>query len=107
MGPNLTEDGLKRAVRCVSPLHTICKNFDVATNVPITSSAHSTKSDLADIEKVVSVVLREKLLVEQTTPRKHQCYPNININPLNKLNRRKIQAWIHSKKAEFRWLQGD
>ena len=103
MGPNLTEDSLKRAVRCVSPLHDICKNFDAATNVP---GAHTTKSDLVDIEKVVSVVLQEKLLIEQVTPRNHQCYPNISINPLNKLNRKKVKAWINSKKAEYRKHKG-
>ncbi len=56
MGPNLTEQSLKRAVRCVSPLHAICKHFDAATHVSVTTSAHTTKSDLLDIEKVVKAV---------------------------------------------------
>jgi len=62
MGSNLTENSLQRAVRCVAPLNTICKNFDAAINVPITTSAHSTKSDISDIGKVVSTVLQQKLL---------------------------------------------
>ena len=54
MGSNLTEKSLQRAVRYVSPLHAICRRFDAETNVPTITIAHSTKSDLQDIGKVVS-----------------------------------------------------
>lgn len=51
MGPYLTEESLKRAVRCVSPLHDICKSFDAATNVPTTTSAHSISQIRQTLEK--------------------------------------------------------
>lgn len=101
MGPNLTEQSLQRAVRCVSPLHAICKNFDAATNVPATTSAHSTKSDTTDIGKVVSVVLQWSLLTKQATPREHFCFPSISLNPLCKLDRKQVKSWINKKTAEY------
>ena len=59
MGPNLTE---QRAARSVSTLHSLCKQFDSESNVPATTSAHSTKSDTVDIQKVVSAVLSNNFI---------------------------------------------
>lgn len=68
MGSNMTEESLQRAVRCVSPLEAIYKNFDTATHVPVTTSAHSTKSDTGDIDLVVSLVLRSSKWHQFTNP---------------------------------------
>ena len=62
MGSNLTEASFQRAVRCVSPLNLINSNFDKESDVLVITSAHSTRSDLIDINKVVAVVLKRKLL---------------------------------------------
>lgn len=105
MGPNLTEKALQRAVRCVSPLHAICKKFDAATHVPTTTSAHSSKSDAQDIAKVVSVVLKQKLLVKGDA-RKHQFFPNMKLNPLDKWDRVKTRSWIKEKKRDYGRFKG-
>ena len=97
MGPNLTEKALQRAVRCVSPLYAICKQFDAATHVPVITTAHSAKSDAQDIGKIVSLVLRQKLLV-MVGPRKHQFFPNMKLNPLHK--------WDLPKKREYGRYRG-
>lgn len=91
MGSNLTEQALQRTVRCVSPLHAICKGFDASSEVPIITSAHSTKSDATDIGKVVSMVLRQKLMIK-VGKRKHQCFPTMKQNPLDKWNREATEA---------------
>ena len=56
MGPNLT---LQRAARSSSTLHLVCKQFDDQSNVPVT--AHSTKGDKVDTQKVVTAVLNNLL----------------------------------------------
>ena len=66
MGPNLTESSLQRAARSVSTLNAICQLFDQESDVPYTSSAHSTRRDTEDVKKVVAVVLECGLL--QPTP---------------------------------------
>ncbi len=100
MGSNLTEESLHRAVRCVSPLNAICKNFDAATLVPVITSAHSTKSEAGDIGIVVSLVLRHNLL-KQMAPRHHQSFPNMKLNPLYNWDRKKTKTWIKEKKTLF------
>ena len=82
MGPNLTEKALQRAFRSVAPLNAICKHFDAASHVPAITSAHSIKSNAKDIRKVVSLVLRQKLLVK-VGERKHQFFPKMSMNPLH------------------------
>lgn len=97
MGSNLTEVSLQRAVRCISLLDATCKNYDAVTNIPVNTSAHSSKSDAGDISMVVSLVLRQNLL-KKMAPRHHQSFPNIKLDPLFNLNRIKTKTWIKEKK---------
>lgn len=100
MGANLTEQALQRAARSVSTLHTVCKKFDQGSGVPVTTSAHSTKKDKADVEKVVVSVLTNDLL--QIIPgRKHSAFKDIHLNPLWKWDKQKAIAWIERKKKDF------
>ena len=55
--PNLTEKSLQRVARSVSTLHSLCKQFDCESNVPVITSSHSTKADSVDTQKVVLAVL--------------------------------------------------
>ena len=105
MGPNLTEQALQRAVRCVSPLLEICKGFDTSSQVPIITSAHSTRSDAADIGKVVSIVLRQKLLTKLVM-RKHHSFPKMKHNPLDRWNRETTKTWIREKIKEYGKYKG-
>ena len=57
MGSNITEESLQRAARSVSTLQAICKKFDHESSVPIGTQAHSTKSDVQDVAKVIAVVI--------------------------------------------------
>ena len=100
MGSNLTEASLQRAVRCIDPLHRISKQFDKESRVPITTSTHSTKSNVADIHKVVSVVLQQKLIT-QAGSRTHQFFSKMPLNPLHSCNWEKTTAWIKEKKKEY------
>ena len=100
MGSNLTEVSLQRAVRCISLLDATCKNYDAVTNIPVTTSAHSSKSDAGDISMVVSLVLQQNLL-KKMAPRHHQSFPNIKLDPLFNLNRIKMKTWIKEKKTQF------
>lgn len=100
MGPNLTEKSLQRAARSVSTLHSLCKQFDRESNVPAITSAHSTKSDTVDAQKVVSAVLNNNLL--KTVPgRRHNMYRTVRLNPLWNWNREDTIKWIEKKKKDF------
>ena len=66
MGANLTEKALQRAARSVSTLHYVCKHFDSESKVPITTSAHSTRTDKNNIQKVVKAVIDKDLLIIKT-----------------------------------------
>lgn len=53
-------------MRSVSTLNSLCEKFDSESGVPGVTSAHSTRSDEADMKKVVTVVLEEKILEPDT-----------------------------------------
>ena len=75
MGSNLTESALQRAAWSVTSLHQICEKFDIQSGVPCRTTAHSTRPDKEDVKKVVSIVLRNKLLVE-IGHREHRSFQN-------------------------------
>ena len=100
MGSNLTEQSLQRAVRCVSPLSAICKHFDAICHVPVTTTAHSSKSDMPDTAKVVSIVLQQNLLKEIGV-RCHRSFPNMSLNPLDKWKKKDTEMWVKVKQIDF------
>ena len=104
MGANLTEKALRRAARSVSTLHAVCKQFDSESNVPITSSAHSARSDKSDIQKVVSAVLNNNLLAK-VSGRCHSNFPTMRLNPLWNWNKDTIK-WIDKKKRDIMKFRG-
>ena len=73
MGSNLTEGSLQIAARSATALHQIYANFDAESGVSTKTTAHSTRSEKGDLKKVVSIVLKNKLLVELCN-REHKCF---------------------------------
>ena len=100
MGSNLTETALQRAARSVTCLHNLCTNFDKQSGVPYRTSAHSTKSDLPDVKKVVNVVLNRKLLTNISS-RGHRKFPNMGLDPLHKWDVQRTLKWIQGKKKDY------
>lgn len=100
MGPNLTETALQRAARCVSTLHAVCKQFDKESGVPVTTCAHSTRSDAGDIGRVTSAVLKSDLLTMHPG-RSHSSFLNMKLNPLFNWNRGTTLTWIEKKKEQY------
>ena len=96
MGPNLTEVALQRAARSVSTIHTVCENFEKQSGVPFVSSAHSTRSNVEDIAKVVSVVLKKELLTI-VPGRKHGSFRQMRLNPLHCWKMKHTKEWIEKK----------
>ena len=105
MGSNLTESALQRAARSVTTLQKISETFDGQSGVPCTTTAHSTRPDRDDVKKVVSIVLKNKLLVEMGQ-RDHRCFKGMKFNSLHKLDRSKTESWIKAKIQEHRKYKG-
>lgn len=105
MGANLTEKALQRAARSVSTLHSVCKQFDSESKVPVTSSAHSVRSDKSDIQKVVSAVLSNDILTK-ISGRHHSNFRNMRLNPLWSWKKDDTITWIDKKKRDIIKFRG-
>ena len=105
MGSSLTEDSLQRAARSVSILNSINERFDKETNVPYTTSAHSTRPDISDIKKTVAIVLQHSL-IKPVASRKHKSFLNLPLNPLHKWDVTKTKSWIKEKKVSYLKFKG-
>lgn len=88
MGSNLTETYLQRTARSVSTLHAICSQFDKGCDVAIGTRAHSSRSDMKDVAKVTSAVIKLKLL-EVLPGRAHSAYCKIKLNPVHSWDKKK------------------
>ena len=103
MGANLTEKAVRQAGQSVTMIGDIVSNFDKCSGVPSVSSAHSTRSDELDIQKVVSVV-RENTLLIPAQGRCHVAFPEMSPNPLSHLKKKNILKWIVEKQWErIKW----
>ena len=105
MGSNLTEGSLQRAARSVTALHQIYANFDAQSGVPTRTTAHSTRSDKGDVKKVVSTILKNKLLAELCN-REHKCFKDMKPDPLYKWNVNGTKEWITRKIKEYQKNNG-
>ena len=99
MGANFTEQASTHIARSKSTLDKIVTNFDKQTNLHPETSAHSTKSDNHDVNQVVSVVLKCKLL-DIVPGRKHSSFKTISINPLKKLDKETMDKRMKQKVME-------
>ena len=108
MGANLTEKALQRAARSVSTLHSVCKQFDSESSVPVTTAAHSTRADKNNTQRVVKAVLDNDLL-NIKPGRSHRNFHTMRLNPLWNWDKDSTLEWIE-KKTEFlkyRRISGD
>ena len=97
LGVNLTEKALQQSTRIVSTLHTLCKQFDKESNVPVTS-AH-TRSDKSDVQKAAKAVLNNELLTRKPE-RYHRSFRTMRLHPLLKLGEETIE-WMEKAKKDF------
>ena len=109
-GVQQTESALQIVARSVTSLHQICERFDIQSDVPCRttarSTARSTRPDKEDVKKVVSIVLRNKLLVE-IGHREHRSFQNLKLNPLHKWDVKKSEEWIRGKIREYQKFRGN
>ena len=82
----------------MSTLHALCKQFDSESNVPVTTSAHTTRSDTSDMQKVVSAVSNNLLNI--IPGRRHNMYKTKRLNPSWNWDKDTID-WIEKKKKDF------
>ena len=109
IGANFTEAASTRAARAVTTLAHMAGRFDSQTGIHPKATAHTTKSDEADVLSVVKV-LQQREVLKIHPGRSHHKFPKMSTNPLRTLNSEKLHLWIkdnvqhHSK---YQQLQGD
>ena len=81
MGLNLTEKALQKSFWSVTCIHTICKQYDKQSGVPVSTTAHSTKFDATDIRLVTEAVLTNELL-NIIPERHHRAFKVVRLNPI-------------------------
>ena len=95
MGANLTDIAMQRTARAVTTLHYIRTNFEKVSGVPMTIRAHSTRPDDDDVLRVATVITRDRIL--DVIPGRHHSSHMIPANPLAKLKKVSLTAWINQK----------
>ena len=96
MGSNFTEQSIQRSARSVPALHDLAETFDRESHTPVTTTAHSTKSDDNDVRRVVSVLLKKEVLALKPG-RAHSHFAGISSDPMVNINMKEMLAWIAKK----------
>ena len=101
MGSNFSQKAITNVARSVSFMEVVTNKFDQQCGIHAESSAHSTRSDVDDVKKVVSIVLREKLW-DIKKGRKFYKFKTMSSNPLKRLNRDKLTSWMTEKIKQYK-----
>eukprot|EP00731_Ephydatia_muelleri_P013473 Em0007g783a len=96
MGANFTEFASTRAARAVSSLERLALGFERQTGIHPEATAHSRRTDAKDVQIVVEVVLKARIL-EVIDDRCHSKFPNFSSNPLHRFDRDRVIIWIKKK----------
>ena len=101
MGAN-TEAAIIRAAQSVTALQEISTKFDKETGILVTRNAHSTLNDTKDVNSVVAVIIKKKILDTQNG-RMHSSFKNFSPNPLHNLDQEKVLQWISTKQKQIKY----
>ena len=107
MGANFTKEATTRVARSVTFISHVADRFETETNIRPDATAHTTKKDEEDVQKVAKVIVREKLW-DIIPGRTHHSFKNMSSNPLKPLRIEKLNSWISDKIKEtvkYRRLQ--
>ena len=107
MGANFTEDAATRVARSVTFISHVANHSESQTNIHPDTTAHTTRSNDRDIQKVVKVIMKEKLW-DIIPTRTHHSFKSVSSNPLKSLELEKLNSWISDKLKEtvkYRRLQ--
>ena len=109
IGANFTEAASTRAARAVTTLAHMAERFDSQTGIHPEATAHTTKSDEADVLSGVKV-LQQREVLKIHPGRSHHKFPKMSTNPLRSLNSEKLHLWIKDKvkhHSKYQQLQGN
>lgn len=100
MGANMSEGAITRTARSVTTLQELSTRFDKVTGVPVTRGAHSTMDDTKDVNSLVSVIMKKKIL-ETRKGISHSTFKKFSSNPLPSLNQEKVLNWISNEQRQM------
>ena len=104
MGANFSQNALTNVARSVTYMSSVTNVFDQLCGIIQDSVAHTTKDDVSDVKHVVNVVKSENLW-KIHKGRAHRSFKTISSDPLIKLDRSKLDTWIHKKLTEYKKIQ--
>lgn len=104
MGANFSQNALTTVARSITYMSAVSARFDEQCKVTPDSSAHTTRGDDDDVKLVMGVIKRERLW-EVHRGRMHRKFKNVTSDPLEKLNRNRLQEWMTKKITDYRRYQ--
>ena len=96
-GSNITEQSILRVSRALKPLSSIMSSFDIHNEVPQKSGSHTTKSNTADLNKVVTQLFQTSKVFTASTQRAHKQFPKFTRNVMLKLNHSDLKYWMEER----------
>jgi len=97
---NMTSSSITRCGRSLQGLNDIIESYTKGLGQYFGKPSNSKPSLQKDIKSLVQHLQPEKLF-DKLPKRRHRSFPNIQFNCLKKLNGRKLNEWLTTKKEDF------
>ena len=98
LGPNITEDSVRRVCRAFFILIKLLFVLDTEMNVNKVSGKHTKKSVKEDLIKVVKTLSDQHVFEKQSTREPMYCFPDCPRDYLQLLNTKELFGWINDHK---------
>ena len=99
-GPNKTKAAIERASKAAAGIQEAVCHYDGASGVKPRSGAHTKMSAKADELEIIEALKKSKSFCI-VPGRKHDSFPNIEISPLEQLDRDDLYLWLDKHKRQI------
>ena len=103
LGVNKTENAIVRSSKCVHALAKLLAHFDTNTDIAELSGTHVRAKEMADIGRIVDVLLREKVF-SNCGNRCHSSYQTFKCNAvISGLDLNNLKKWMENQFMAASW----
>ena len=101
VGANVTEKVIVEASKYINAVHTICVNFDNATNIKPESIHHTRKSSVQDMKLILKQLSTESDVFSYIPGRCHKSTPHIQPNVTRTIDAGALFKWLKQHQKDL------
>ncbi len=95
LGPNIGDESVARAGKCIGELRKVVQQFDCTNGVRVESGSHSKRTVAADLDRILKTARScAKMKCSATNQGEHRHFPKFQANITRGIDKTKFKQWM-------------